>query len=810
MQASFTRLAAERYARRGWSVIPIPHRSKNPGFDGWQLLRLTTETLHDHFNGQPQNIGVLLGEPSGWLVDVDLDHPRAVELAPQFLPPTPAIFGRPGKERSHWLYLATGPVATKKHKSKSAGMIVELRSTGAQTVFPPSTHESGEAIAWMDETAEPASVDPDELLECVKRLADTVRIELGERAAPKARQSAGKTSPTKANARDNATSACLDAMLRMKSEDRNDGSGRLFAAACRTVEHNLCDMEAIATIREYARQRPFPKDWSDEQILARIRDAEKKTQRGGVRRGDSANGRPTIVIDTEEHRVVCETVTALAVDSEAYQRGGMLVRVVRDTQPQDGITRSNDSATISALPPASLRERMTKFASFTKFARQGDTVVEVPTHPTTWLVNAVHARAHWPGIRYLAGISDVPILRSDGTLWQTAGYDRKTGVLFEPSGTFPTIPDGIGLDDAHVALEDLLEVVCDFRFENDDHRAAWLAGLLTPFARFAFEGPAPLFLIDANIRGAGKGLLAQTIGQIVIGGEMPVSSYAHESEEMRKKITAIALAGDRMILLDNLEGKFGNDALDRALTTTRWKDRILGTNQQVNLPLLSVWYGTSNNVIVGDDTTRRIIHVRLDVLEEHPEERTGFRHPELIDWIKANRPRLVTAALTILAAYFRAGRPRQDLPPFGSFEGWSRVVREAVVWVGLPDPCRTRTRLAETSNSTMDAVGQLIGAWHQFDANEDGIVAADLLAYLYPPQRDQMPMNEASVAMRGALENLVGCPPGKPPGARQVGNKLRHYRRRVIGGVYLDTNPNEHSRNGAVWRLHATEAMPEV
>ena len=47
----------------------------------------------------------------------------------------------------------------------------------------------------------------------------------------------------------------------------------------------------------------------------------------------------------------------------------------------------------------------------------------------------------------------------------------------------------------------------------------------------------------------------------------------------------------------------------------------------------------------------------------------------------------------------------------------------------------------------MDAVGQLIGAWRQFDASEDGIVAADLLAYLYPPQRDQMPMDDASVAM---------------------------------------------------------------
>ena len=157
-QASAAKLAAHSYAQRGWSVIPVPLRSKNPGFDGWQRLRLTTETIHTHFNGQPQNLGVLLGEPSGWIVDVDLDHPRAVELAPQFLPATPAIFGRAGKSRSHWLYRATRPVATKKHKSKSAGMIVELRSTGSQTVFPPSTHESGEAIAWVDETAEPTPI----------------------------------------------------------------------------------------------------------------------------------------------------------------------------------------------------------------------------------------------------------------------------------------------------------------------------------------------------------------------------------------------------------------------------------------------------------------------------------------------------------------------------------------------------------------------------------------------------------------------------------------------------------------------------
>lgn len=509
-----------------------------------------------------------------------------------------------------------------------------------------------------------------------------------------------------------------------------------------------------------------------------------------------------ILIDTNEHRVVCETIVALTSDPDIYQRGNMLVRVIRATHPRDGIVRSTGSATIGALPPANLRERMTRFASFTKFDREGE---EVPAHPAVWLVSAVDARGEWPGIRHLLGVSDAPVLRADGSIWQTPGYDPITGVLYEPATTFPTIPDDINIDDAHAALCELLEVVGDFRFEADEHKSAWLAGLLTPLARFAFEGPTPLFLIDANVRGAGKGLLAQTIGWIVLGREMPVSSYAHDSDEMRKKITAIAIAGDRMLLFDNLEGLFGNDSLDRALTSTFWKDRILGKSQEIELPLIPAWYATGNNVQVAADTTRRITHIRLDVLDEHPEDRTGFKHPNLLPWIAEHRGMLLTRAITILAAYCRAGRPSQNLTPFGSFEGWSSIVREAVVWVGLPDPCLTRNRLVESADTTTDALMQFIAAWEQYDAYSQGFVASDMVNTLYPPLRENAPRDDASNAMRAAVENLIGCPPGKTPTARQLGNRLRRFRRRVIDGKYLDTDEARGGR-GMVWRLHAKES----
>lgn len=283
------RQAAQRYVERGWSVIPVPHRSKNPGFKRWEQLRLNCEELDQHFNGRPQNISVLLGEPSGWLIDVDLDHLRAVALAPEFLPPTALAFGRPGKPRSHWLYRVTSPLVTKKFSSRSSGMIVEVRSTGTHTVFPPSIHEIGEPITWDDEQQEPAEVDPDVLLNSAQRLAEAVLVELGEKRPARERkkrlgakqQTQERTLSAPAAPEDQAA-RCLAAMRRIKIVDQRDGSRRLFAAACRAVEHDLDDATAVATIREYARQRPFPNDRSDAEIVQRIRDAEQHCRRGAA------------------------------------------------------------------------------------------------------------------------------------------------------------------------------------------------------------------------------------------------------------------------------------------------------------------------------------------------------------------------------------------------------------------------------------------------------------------------------------------------------------------------------------------------
>ena len=163
--------AATEYNDRGWQPLPVPARSKAPNMEGWQNFRCDEDGLGHHFNGEDQNVGVLLGNPSGGLVDVDLDCTEAVALAAAFLPDTDTKFGRKSKRASHWLYVSPG-AATRQFKLATDCMVVELRSTGGQTVFPGSVHPTGEEIQWERGCdGDPAMVDASELTQHVNELA---------------------------------------------------------------------------------------------------------------------------------------------------------------------------------------------------------------------------------------------------------------------------------------------------------------------------------------------------------------------------------------------------------------------------------------------------------------------------------------------------------------------------------------------------------------------------------------------------------------------------------------------------------------
>jgi hypothetical protein len=123
----------------------------------------------EEFFSEGSNIGVILGQASVGLVCVDLDHPKAVQLAPQFLPPTGLVAGRRQGGKTHWFYRTQGEFRKIAFVSECKTKVIEILGDGQQVVVGPSIHPTGDL--YDDLTGEPSEVVKADLIEACRLLS---------------------------------------------------------------------------------------------------------------------------------------------------------------------------------------------------------------------------------------------------------------------------------------------------------------------------------------------------------------------------------------------------------------------------------------------------------------------------------------------------------------------------------------------------------------------------------------------------------------------------------------------------------------
>jgi hypothetical protein len=84
---------AHQMLKQGWHCIPLQTKKKKPIGSKWQKRLIKAEEINQVFTPD-RNIGLLLGEPSDWIVDIDCDTPEAVITASYLMPGTDLSFGR--------------------------------------------------------------------------------------------------------------------------------------------------------------------------------------------------------------------------------------------------------------------------------------------------------------------------------------------------------------------------------------------------------------------------------------------------------------------------------------------------------------------------------------------------------------------------------------------------------------------------------------------------------------------------------------------------------------------------------------------
>ncbi len=447
---------------------------------------------------------------------------------------------------------------------------------------------------------------------------------------------------------------------------------------------------------------------------AKRRAKEQQRQRAERARANllterASKGKRSIDVGNRQLSDICADAMQALIDDNGDQpstfvRGGALVRIGQDERDHISIQEYGTGSLLSKLSTVADWETVT-------IDGEGNPKTQA-VFPPKDAITAILGAGSWPGMPPLAGIVNSPIYAKDGELHSQPGYNPNTRLHYtggvKVGDTRPT-------EENIKSAKDLLlnEMLGDFAFKDDASKAHTLAYLLLPFVRDMIHGATPVYVVDSPSPGTGKGLLLNACAYLALGHDASTMAAAKDDEEWRKRITTSLMRGATHLIIDNVNHPLDSGVLASALTQPVWEDRTLGVNRDVRIPIRTVWGLTANNVQMSQELTRRALWIRLDANSEKPWERTEFKHPNLMQWVRENRDQLVTAALTLIQAWIEAGQPAFKGRAKGSYESWAAVMGGILQTetLGIPGFLDNESELYERVTSKADMLSDFVKAW---------------------------------------------------------------------------------------------------
>ena len=443
------------------------------------------------------------------------------------------------------------------------------------------------------------------------------------------------------------------------------------------------------------------------------------------------------------------------------------------------------SAYLAAGRPEHLQAQCDRLFAFTRFVEGEAKPADCPCD----LARYVLANAD---LLPVTAIHRAPVLRADGSVIETPGYDASTGIIYAPDMAFPPVPTNPTKADAEAALKRLRRPFRGFPFVTEHDRDAVVAEALTLFTRHQIP-IAPAFAHDAIEAGSGKTKLFEMVATIATGATpaMLNAEVMRDETEQRKLLTTLTLAASPIAVFDNAPRgeRLKSPGLSHFLTAAVYGDRLLGGNVELKAPTCTVIGVTGNAIEPAGDLTRRMIVVSLDAGCERPETRDFDFDP--LDEVTRDRADLVVAALTMLRAHALAGRPGvEGRGAFGSFEQWDRLVAGAIVFAGGNDPVKLleKTRAADPER---DGLAEVLAMLEGIGAVPgDGKRAGEIVAAVR--KRADASLIDAEAESWMALLQRLGKE-GQPDPNR-LGRFLSKNHGRVIGGARLAVSTDNHAK----------------
>lgn len=392
-------------------------------------------------------------------------------------------------------------------------------------------------------------------------------------------------------------------------------------------------------------------------------------------------GRPRIRISTDPDaiRVLIAELNARVIP-DTYVTGGAPVHVQAVTGTASPAAIDRDAPlplTATVLRPAGLARLLAEYTEIIQLVAERGAIRSEEVSPARGVLASVLDKQTWPGLPVLHRIISTPVLRPNGTLLQTPGYDPATSLLLASNHHLDPVPEAPSPEQVRAAREFLLgQFLRDFPWRGPADKANYLGLLVTPIIRPYTRALSPFAVIEATMPGSGKSILTGCVGLLV---GQKVLGWAETDKELRLQITSVLADQVGVVVWDNLEEgtEIKSPVLARLLTEHTWTDRLLTTNTAATYANDRLWLATGNAVHIGGDMASRTVWVRLDPDCPHPEARTGFAIDQLDTWIlqPANQARVLWHLLVLVLDWTNAGAPLAlDVPAMRQFTRWAQQV----------------------------------------------------------------------------------------------------------------------------------------
>ena len=405
------------------------------------------------------------------------------------------------------------------------------------------------------------------------------------------------------------------------------------------------------------------------------------------------------------------------------------------------------------------------------------------------LIDGLTERGALSSIPRLKRLTDCLYLTGNQVICK-AGFNELTRVFLGRDVPIPPIlkakPERAS---AKLSYTKVREFLSTFPFKRDTDEAVAISALLA-LCDSANLGNVPLFAFNAPTAGTGKSLLVDVICGIATGKPAAVMSQAKDEAELEKRLHSAALRGDDLIAIDNCEAPLKGDTLCQILTQPEISIRPLGASRLINIEKQVVVMATGNNLEIQADLVRRTLLCTLDANCERPETRQFAENP--FEKALECRDELVGHCLNIIRTFQKAGAPKQA-NTLGSFETFSSRIRDALIWLGSPDPVASQNVL-RTNDRSLEAQSRLIAwLWNNFEGTPFRVrEVAEILRNSSNGDAEDA-MADAGVVRNGAFDNA------------RMGRLLRKLEGKIISGLRLEREGT--AQNATCWRISNTQAI---